>query len=209
MLILMTIKALTEAEGKSLLAIIEATVVRYVKMGSRPMVEVDREAEPGLLEKRGCFVTLHKDGKLRGCVGLFETDEPLYKTVIEMSISAATKDSRFSPVFESELSALSYEVSVLTPMRRIVDTNDIEIGRDGIFIVKDGHRGVLLPQVATEHGFDRERFLDETCLKAGLREGDWKEDAEIYIFQSEIFSRDGEYVGTTDQSDLYERGKNF
>lgn len=153
-------------------------------------IEANRKDIPGqgaLLEKRGAFVTLYKEGELRGCIGVFTPDTPLYKTITDMAESAAMHDPRFSPVEADEVPLIDIEISVLTPLKETTNPEDIEIGRHGIYIMKGRNRGVLLPQVATEHGFDRYEFLDQTCLKAGLRPGQWREGATIYTFEAEIF----------------------
>lgn len=136
----------------------------------------------------GCFVTVHKNGELRGCIGNFRSDVNIVKNVSEMAISAAFSDPRFYPLTSDELTDCEIEISILSRMIRC-NAEDIKVGRDGIYIKKGFHSGVLLPQVATEYNFDRETFLDHTCLKAGLKPGCWKDtSAEIYRFEAEIFS---------------------
>ncbi len=144
---------------------------------------------PSLLQHRGAFVTLHKHGQLRGCIGTFVADKPLYKVVQEMAVSAAFRDPRFPPLSETELPKIDLEISVLTPLRPVEDIEEIQVGTHGIYLMNGPCHGVLLPQVATEYGWDRETFLDHTCLKAGMYPGCWKEPAtRIYIFSAEIFS---------------------
>jgi AmmeMemoRadiSam system protein A len=146
-------------------------------------------ATPTLGEKRGAFVTLHRarGGELRGCVGMMRSDECLVATVARMAVSAATEDGRFAPVTEAELPELHMEISALGPMVPI-RPEDVEVGRHGLLISHQGRRGVLLPQVAVEHGWDRETFLDHTCLKAGLLPGTWREDGvELLGFTAEVF----------------------
>lgn len=143
---------------------------------------------PTLKEPRGAFVTLHKHGQLRGCIGHLVAHYPLLETIEKMAIAAAFEDPRFQPVQLSEFKDLDIEISVLTPMKKITDVNEIEVGKHGIYIKKGFASGVLLPQVATEYGWDRITFLEQTCRKAGLPLNAWKErDAEIYIFSAEIF----------------------
>jgi AmmeMemoRadiSam system protein A len=141
-----------------------------------------------LKENWGAFVTLTEGGELRGCIGHIVGTEALHKCVAEMAVAAATQDPRFSPVTEAELAAIELEISVLTPLRRISDPAEIQVGRDGIYIEKGYYRGLLLPQVATDYGWDRYEFLDNTCLKAGLPRGAWKEGATIQIFSGQIFN---------------------
>jgi AmmeMemoRadiSam system protein A len=140
-----------------------------------------------LNQERGAFVTLHKGAELRGCIGTFSEDKSLYEVVMEMAVSAAVKDSRFSPVEADELKHIWIEISALSPLSEIEDTSKIEVGRHGIYIIKGSDHGVLLPQVATEHGLDRNAFLDLTCQKAGLARGSWREGAKILTFEAEIF----------------------
>lgn len=139
----------------------------------------------------GAFVTLSKNGKLRGCIGYIEAVKPLRETIREMATSAAFKDWRFPPVKESELDEIEIEISVLSPLRRIADPSLIEVGTHGIIISRGGNRGLLLPQVAVEWNWDRETFLRQTCIKAGLPEDAWKQDGTIIeIFSADIFSED-------------------
>ena len=143
---------------------------------------------PVLKENRGAFVTITKNGQLRGCIGYIEGRGPLHKTIEEMAEAAAFRDPRFRPVTEKELPDLEFEISVLTPLRRLTDVNEIEVGKHGIYIKKGWNSGLLLPQVATEYGWDRQTFLEHTCQKAGLPSNAWKDkNAEIYIFSADIF----------------------
>ena len=175
---------LTTEEKKILLSLARASLEAHLAGKPMPMPELKT---PGLLEKRGAFVSLHAKGRLRGCIGVFLSTTPLYETIPDMAISAATKDDRFYPVTKEELNGVEIEISALTPLRKTPDVKEIEVGRHGIYIIKGSKRGVLLPQVAIEYGFDRETFLDQTCIKAGLKPGDWKGGADIYIFEAEIF----------------------
>lgn len=138
---------------------------------------------------RGAFVSLHRrsDGELRGCVGFMRAVDPLLDTVARMAAAAATEDGRFSPVRAGELDGLSVEISVLSPLEPI-RPEKVEVGRHGL-LVGDGHRrGVLLPQVAVEQGWDRETFLARTCWKAGLPEDAWREPGvELLAFTAEVF----------------------
>lgn len=142
-----------------------------------------------LQEKRGAFVTLHKKGELRGCIGYIEAIKPLYQTVAQMAEAAAFNDPRFPPVTNSEIEDLEIEISVLTPLTKIDNIETIEVGKHGILIRKGFYQGLLLPQVATEYGWDRITFLNHTCTKAGLPPNCWKDpDTEIYVFSADIFS---------------------
>ena len=140
-----------------------------------------------LAERRGVFTTLHIAGKLRGCIGYILPVNPLYLSVIETASEAAFEDPRFLPVRDSEAPMLQIEISVLSPLARI-PPDAVEVGKHGLVISHYGHRGLLLPQVPLEWGWDRERFLSETCRKAGLPTDAWKHGAEIEAFSAEVFS---------------------
>ena len=142
---------------------------------------------PELQQENGAFVSLHKKGRLRGCIGTFTGKGPLHQTVSSMAKSAAFEDPRFPGLVERELDDIDIEISVLSPLRRIHDVKEIIVGKHGIYIISGFSRGVLLPQVATEYGWDRETFLAQTCMKAGLSTDCWKQGAEIYIFTADIF----------------------
>ncbi|PLX96478.1 MAG: AMMECR1 domain-containing protein [Desulfuromonas sp.] len=143
--------------------------------------------EPALNVQAGCFVTIKRNGRLRGCIGNFVSSQPLYQTVVDMAIAAATEDPRFAPMSEVELADFEIEITVLSPLEKISDINLIEVGRHGIYIVKGYQRGVLLPQVATEYGWDRETFLQQTCVKAGLPTDAWQTPGiDIYRFSGQI-----------------------
>jgi len=136
----------------------------------------------------GCFVTIHKGGRLRGCIGNFRDDVNILKNVAEMAQSAAFSDPRFAPVVQEEFSQLKFEISVLSPMTEIEDVETITVGRDGLYIIKGFNSGVLLPQVAVEHKWDKYTFLSQTCLKAGLAENAWEsENTRIFRFEALIF----------------------
>lgn len=141
-----------------------------------------------LSQPRGAFVTLHRNGELRGCIGTTETNEPLAQAVARCAASAALHDPRFSPVNASEVGELQVEISVLSPLAP-VRPEEIEIGTHGLVISDVSHRGLLLPQVAVEHHLTREQFLAETCRKAGLPRDAWRSpDTRIDSFTCEIFA---------------------
>jgi AmmeMemoRadiSam system protein A len=143
---------------------------------------------PNLAKKRGAFVTLHHRGQLRGCIGLIEPIKPLAEAIQEMAVSAAFKDPRFPPLRADELPEIQIEISVLSPLTRVKEAEDIEVGKHGIYLEKGFNRGLLLPQVATEYKWDRHTFLRQTCQKAGLNPEAWKDpDTRLYIFSAEIF----------------------
>jgi len=141
---------------------------------------------PHLLEARGAFTTLHLEDRLRGCVGFVQPLRPLYQTVAETAVAAAFNDPRFDPVTDEEAPLLKIEISVLSPLRPIT-LSEIEIGRHGLVVTHHFQRGLLLPQVAVEHGWDRETFLAETCQKAGLPPDAWLHSATVEGFTAEVF----------------------
>ena len=136
----------------------------------------------------GAFVTLHHRGDLRGCLGRIDVDAPLGETVVELAAVVADSDPRFPPVGVGELADIELEISVLTPEREIRSTAEIEIGRHGLIVERGRQRGLLLPQVATEHGWDVETFLGHTCLKAGLTRDAWRAGVRILVFEAQVFS---------------------
>jgi len=143
---------------------------------------------PLFKEKRGAFVTLHKNKMLRGCIGYIFGLKPLEDTIIEMAQAAAFHDHRFPPLAKDELPDLEIEISVLTPVREIDNVDEIEVGKHGIIIERGSYSGLLLPQVATEYGWDRKTFLEHTCQKAGLPQDAWKQEGtKIKIFSADIF----------------------
>jgi AmmeMemoRadiSam system protein A len=177
--------SLSEKDKLTLLEIARTTIESYVRTAKIPSFDVASQA---LLDKRGAFVTIHKNGRLRGCIGVFTSDKSLYETVVEMSVAAAVRDPRFPRVEEEEFGELDVELSALSELTEVSEPSEVTVGRHGLYIVKGDHRGVLLPQVAIEHGFDRDTFLDETCIKAGLPEGSWREGASVYVFEADVFN---------------------
>ncbi|MGQ9647000.1 MAG: AmmeMemoRadiSam system protein B [Thermodesulfobacteriota bacterium] len=176
---------LSEEEKKTLHQIARTVIENKAKGKPVPEFKID---SPTLKENRGAFVSIHKKGQLRGCIGYIEGRGPLHRTIEEMAEAAAFRDPRFNPVTEKEVPDLDIEISVLTPLKKISDVNEIEVGKHGIYIKQGWYSGLLLPQVATEYGWDRRTFLEHTCLKAGLPPHAWKDkDTEIYIFSADIF----------------------
>ncbi len=179
-------RELNDREKEILLGIARKAVETHVRTGKS---YIEPREEMTLNLRNGCFVTIKQAGKLRGCIGNFQSELPLFKEVAEMAAASATKDPRFYPMKEEDLDNFSLEISVLSPLKKIEEIGEIEVGHHGIYLEKGFYRGVLLPQVAAEHGWDRETFLRQTCVKAGLPTDAWRaEDAEIYIFSAQIFS---------------------
>ncbi len=177
--------ALSKEERDFILRLARASI--EARLGGGDNADLEVPAGEALRAHSGVFVTLRMAGALRGCIGNFTSNLPLYKNIAEMACSAAFSDPRFSPVRADELAAIDIEISVLSPLREIKDVSEIEVGRHGLFIQKGYARGVLLPQVATANGFDRDTFLEHTCMKAGLPPGCWKSGAKISVFEAEIF----------------------
>jgi len=181
---------LDEKQKKRLLNIARESIGFYL---SKSEQKEFTETEPVLLEKNGVFVTLKKKGELRGCIGCYTpTTKPLYETVADMAISAATQDPRFPKVTPEELEEIKIEISVLSELEKIDDVNKIETGKHGVVVRKGFRGGVFLPQVATETGWDREEFLSKLCAhKAGLSPDAWKDkDTQIYIFTVQKFEEE-------------------
>ncbi|MCU1269654.1 MAG: AmmECR1 [Acidobacteriaceae bacterium] len=142
---------------------------------------------PHLAELRGVFTTLYSDRKLRGCVGFPAPISPVYRAVIETARAAACEDPRFQPISLPEARTVQISISVLSPVQA-VSPNEIIIGRHGLVLSKGAQRGLLLPQVPAEHGWDRITFLQQTCLKAGLSPDAWLSGARIEAFTAEVFA---------------------
>ena len=179
---------LTDSDKKELLHIARSTIQTYLQENLVPQTDIE-STPTQLRDKAGAFVTLKKHGELRGCIGHFEADYPLYRIVQKMAVASATQDYRFDAVSISELRLLDIEISVLTPLQKIENTNSIKLGIDGIYIKKGGHSGTFLPQVATETGWNLEEFLGHCARdKAGIGWDGWKDkDAEIFIYQAIVF----------------------
>ena len=176
-------------EKETLLKLARDTLRSYLTEKKSPNVTLDRyDITPKLLEKSGVFVTLKKKGKLRGCIGYIQGVLPIYQAVIANTINAATRDPRFPPMKPSEIDKVEIEISVLTPLKKISDISEIEVGKHGLYLVKGANAGLLLPQVATEFGWNRRQFLEAVSEKAGLEKDAWKRGAEIYIFEAQVFS---------------------
>jgi AmmeMemoRadiSam system protein A len=147
--------------------------------------------EGGLTERRGAFVTLTVAGELRGCIGHVVGVAPLWQSVRQNALAAALKDPRFSPVTAAELGRIAIEISAMSPLREIASADQVEVGRHGLVLQNGPYRGLLLPQVATDHGWDRETFLRHTCRKAGLGPDSWKDpETRIAVFEAEVFSEE-------------------
>jgi AmmeMemoRadiSam system protein A len=176
---------LNDDQKRFLLRLARTAIGTYLESGETISAETDDRT---LLEKRGAFVTLKVGGDLRGCIGYPQPLKSLAETVVEMAVAAATEDFRFSPLRLEELEGVEVEISVLTLPRPAKDPAEVEVGRHGIIISKGFRRGLLLPQVPGEYGWDRETYLRHGCLKAGLPEDAWRKGAKIEVFEAQVFS---------------------
>ncbi|MBS3818293.1 AmmeMemoRadiSam system protein B [bacterium] len=180
--------SLSDKEKRKLLWTARSAINHYVK--KKEVFDYTPQSAH-LKTKKGVFVTLKKEGRLRGCIGMVEPKIPLYKAVIQAAIYAACKDTRFSPVSEEELEDLQIQISVLSSLEKIKAPRKIKVGQHGLVVAKNNQRGLLLPQVAVENGWNRKRFLQQTCVKAGLPKDAWKSGAEIFIFEALVFPDEG------------------
>ncbi|MFZ0416753.1 MAG: AmmeMemoRadiSam system protein B [Candidatus Sulfotelmatobacter sp.] len=178
--------SLTGHEKNELLALARKSAEYAVR--ERKAYEPTASASEVLNEERGAFVTLRKSGELRGCIGYTSAEKPLYMTVRDTATLAALRDPRFQPVSTVELPQLEYEISVLSPLRRVQDIRTIKVGQHGLLMKNGAYEGLLLPQVPVEERWGRQRFLEETCAKAGMRSGCWKdENTDIFMFTAVVF----------------------
>jgi AmmeMemoRadiSam system protein A len=175
---------LSSAQQTELLSLARTTLSEYLTSGTIPEYET---VDPVISRRSGAFVTLKKDGELRGCTGNLHGNVPLYRVIQEMTISAAMSDPRFPPLTLDELDQISIEISVLSPLRRITDINGIAVGTHGLVLHQAGLKGVLLPQVAIEEGWDRQAFLENLCLKTGLPYDCWQANPILYTFIASVF----------------------
>jgi hypothetical protein len=174
----------TEDERAWLLALAREAIVMHAS--AREMVTAI--GEPIAQREGGAFVTLHKHGELRGCIGHVEPDQPLGRVVPRCAVAAASTDPRFPPVGIAEIPELQIEISLLGPLEPITGPGDIVVGQHGLVVEREWHRGLLLPQVATEWGWDAQTFLAQTCHKAGLPQDAWKHWLKMWRFEAEVFS---------------------
>lgn len=176
-----------QEQKKRLLELVRGSLETYLKTGKKPDI---KETDPVFLKEMGAFVTLNEKGQLRGCIGNMVGRQPLYLTIRDMAIEAATRDPRFPSVEPGELKDIGIEISVLSALEKISSVDKIQIGKHGVLVKKGFNSGVFLPQVATETGWSKEEFLSNLCShKAGLSPLAWKDkNTEIYIFSAEVFS---------------------
>jgi hypothetical protein len=178
--------SLTEEEKTYLKDLARLAIQQRLEPGE--VTELPPPPTEKLQEHYGAFVTLHLGGNLRGCIGNVIGDRPVHRTIAEMAVSSAFNDPRFMPLTKDEFDRLDIEISILSPVEPCPDPEQVEIGRHGLIVRRGPSTGLLLPQVPVEHKWDRETFLDHTCVKAGLPSGCWRqEDTQIFWFEAEIF----------------------
>jgi len=178
---------LSDTDRQLLLEIARQALASHV---TRTAARTESSADV-LSRPSGAFVTLHHRGELRGCIGHIEASEPLGQVIARCAVAAGSSDPRFAAVVASELPDIAIELSILGPLEPVADIQEIEIGRHGLVVEHGWHRGLLLPQVATEWKWDRETFVAETCRKAGLPREAWKTGATIWKFEAEVFGESG------------------
>jgi hypothetical protein len=186
---------LTENDGNILVKTVRLVVTEYLKNGTK--LKLEKEFKDNFSFKSGVFVTLNNSLGLRGCIGYPLPDKPLFKALEDAAISAAIEDPRFPPVKYKELNSITFEVTVLTPPKKIVVSkpeeylSKIRVGRDGLIVKNGFYSGLLLPQVPVEYGWNVEEFLEHACEKAGLLKNYWKNsETEIQKFEGIVFKEE-------------------
>ena len=177
---------ITSAERRTLTGIARASLT--ARVAGQPYAVP--AGEGALARHAGAFVTLRHRNALRGCIGCTESDEPLVEVVARCAAAAATEDPRFPPLAATDAPDVELEISVLGPLEPVAEVTDIVVGRHGLVVEAGTRRGLLLPQVATQWGWDREAFLAQTCVKAGLSRDAWKSGARIFKFDADVFAEE-------------------
>ena len=173
----------SEADRQTLLRIARDAIVAHVRGGVAPTLEIGG----ALSQPADAFVTLHRGGELRGCIGRLQAHEPIAHVVAHCAVAACSDDPRFPPVTAEELDGLEIELSILGPIEPVASLEDIDVGRHGLVVERGFHRGLLLPQVAIERKWDRKTFVEETCRKAGLPRDAWQAGATVSTFEADVF----------------------
>lgn len=177
---------LTDEEKTFLKTLVRDTI--QDRLDDRPRPSGLAPPTDRLREPLGAFVTLKIRGRLRGCIGNIQGGRPLFQTIQDMALSAAFQDPRFPPLTAPEFRDTEVEISILSPVEACPDPEQVEVGRHGLIMVRGGRSGLLLPQVPVEWKWDRPTFLDQTCRKAGMEPGCWRDPGTaIYWFQAEVF----------------------
>ncbi|HEV8539320.1 MAG TPA: AmmeMemoRadiSam system protein A [Bacteroidota bacterium] len=176
---------LSDSEKQMLLKIARQTIDAAINGRDVPKAAI---TQPALLEHAGAFVTLHENFELRGCIGYADPSHPLFETVRDAAEKAALQDPRFMPVSRDELPCIEIEISVLSPLTEMTSLDEIEIGKHGLVVELGDHRGLLLPQVAIQAGWDKETYLRQTMRKSGLPPHLWHDrELKVYWFTAEVF----------------------
>ncbi len=178
-------RMLDKDQEQFLLGLARQATELYLRQGDKLRVKIE---DPLMKQKRGAFVTIKVAGELRGCIGYPLPVKPLYQTIIDMAIAAATQDFRFQPVSLPELDKAKFEISVLSLPVPVKKPSEVEVGKHGIIVSKGYNKGLLLPQVPREYNWDLETYLCHGCLKAGLDENEWRRGVEIEVFTAQVFS---------------------
>lgn len=168
-----------------LLALARAAVTAQVSKRQPPAIPWDV-----LVDCSGVFVSLHAGERLRGCLGTLGDAEPLAQAVARLAAAVCHQDPRFAPVTPAEVDALTVEISVLTPRVPLADVTALEVGRHGVVVEQGWRHGLLLPQVALEHGWDARALLEHTCLKADLPRDAWRNGADVCVFEADVFAEE-------------------
>ena len=176
---------ISAADQKILLDIARTAVVATVTGKPQPPAQADGD----LARPAAAFVSLHVGGQLRGCIGHLDEADPLAQTIARCARLACTEDPRFPALTAAEVDTLDVEISVLGTFQRVVSLEEIIVGQHGLLIERDKRRGLLLPQVATEYQWTAERFVEQTCRKAGLPPDSWQRGATLYRFEAEVFGK--------------------
>ena len=179
---------LDQAQQTKILKLARDTIGYYLEYKKLPEPDFENFTDDIFMEKCGAFVTLHMDGRLRGCIGYIKGIKSIPETIIDMAKASAFQDPRFSPLTNSEYEKIDIEVSILSPIEVVKDISEIVLGRDGLIISSGMKSGLLLPQVATEQNWDLNQFLENTCYKAGLPTHTWElQDTKIEKFSAQVF----------------------
>jgi AmmeMemoRadiSam system protein A len=182
--------SLTADDQKFLVSVAREALESTVKTGS---YDKKSSSNTSLSAHLGVFVSLYKSGDLRGCIGRITCDEPVIDTVQEMAVSAGVRDSRFSKVNKQELSNISYEITVLSPLKRLETLKEIVLGKHGLYLQKGGASSVFLPQVPLSQGWNLSTYLSQLSLKAGLDSDTWRESA-LFSFEGLVFTSDTKII---------------
>jgi AmmeMemoRadiSam system protein A len=187
-----------ETDRRLLLQLARDTIAAHVNRLPPPAPELAGVfARPG-----GAFVSIHRGGNLRGCIGHIEANEAIGQVVARCAVAACSRDPRFPSVTAAELAEIEIELSLLGPLEPITGADDIEIGTHGLVVEQGWRRGLLLPQVATEWNWDRETFLAHTCHKAGLPMDAWKKDVKLWRFEAEVFGEEPLHHGGHEEKEV-------